>query len=133
MLGIEVGLFATPEERFEDAFDKTMWTLDRWRPLSSGPVLRSRVLTVYVIPRLSYVMQVDILPSSMVRRLHANFVNFIYQRDENVYVGTNNGLFVLSNLNGEIKYTRYGIADGVPDLETNLNSGFFDLEGNVME
>ncbi len=60
----------------------------------------------------------------------SNFVNFINQRDENVYVGKNNGLFVLSNLNGKIKYTRYGIADGVPDLETNLNSGFFDLEGN---
>jgi ligand-binding sensor domain-containing protein len=60
----------------------------------------------------------------------SNFINFINHRDKVLYVGTNNGLFVLSNLNGKIKYTRYGIGDGIPDLETNLNSGFFDLKGD---
>lgn len=60
----------------------------------------------------------------------SNFINFINHRDNSLYVGTNNGLFVLSNLNGKIKFTRYGIGDGIPDLETNLNSGFFDLKGD---
>tara|TARA_B110000879_G_scaffold138657_2_gene180824 strand:- start:1946 stop:4879 length:2934 start_codon:yes stop_codon:yes gene_type:complete len=60
----------------------------------------------------------------------SNFINFINHRDKVLYVGTNNGLFVVSNLNGKIQYTRYGIGDGIPDLETNLNSGFFDLKGD---
>lgn len=61
----------------------------------------------------------------------SNFINFINYREDKLYVGSNNGLFVLSNLNAsqpEIK--RYGLAEGLVNLETNLNSGFFDHEGN---
>lgn len=60
----------------------------------------------------------------------SNFINFINHRDKKLYVGTNNGLFVLKNLHKAVSYTRYGIGDGIPDLETNLNSGFFDNSGN---
>ncbi|MFT6244151.1 MAG: ligand-binding sensor domain-containing protein [Salibacteraceae bacterium] len=62
--------------------------------------------------------------------LGSNFINFINHRNKKLYVGTNNGLFVLSNLDGKVSSTRYGLGDGIPDLETNLNSGFFDLEGH---
>ena len=60
----------------------------------------------------------------------SNFINFLNYNKHELYVGTNNGLFVLSQLSGKIKSRRYGIGDGIPDLETNLNSGFFDNEEN---
>ncbi len=60
----------------------------------------------------------------------ANFINFLNYSDKQLYVGTNNGLFLLSNLSGKIVAKRYGIGDGIPDLETNLNSGFFDAKNN---
>jgi ligand-binding sensor domain-containing protein len=61
----------------------------------------------------------------------SNFINFINYRDGELYVGSNNGLFLLSNLDStEPKIKRFGISEGVVDLETNLNSGFFDRDGN---
>lgn len=60
----------------------------------------------------------------------ANCINFLDYRDGLLYVGTNNGLFLVSNLSGKLKIKRYGVSDGIPDLETNLNSSFFDNDGN---
>ena len=61
----------------------------------------------------------------------SNFIDFMNHRDGELYIGTNNGLFVVSNLNeSKLKVKRYGIWDGVVDLETNLNSGFFDKSGD---
>lgn len=57
----------------------------------------------------------------------SNFIDFMYVRDNQLYVGTNNGLFVLSDIQLESpKIERFGVQEGVLDLETNLNSGFFD-------
>tara|TARA_R110002072_G_scaffold303044_1_gene492074 strand:- start:23210 stop:26158 length:2949 start_codon:yes stop_codon:yes gene_type:complete len=57
----------------------------------------------------------------------SNFIDFMNYKNGKLFVGTNNGLFILSNLSlEEVDITRYGISDGVLDLETNLNSGFFD-------
>ncbi len=61
----------------------------------------------------------------------SNFINFLNFREGKMYVGTNNGLFVLTDLSSsEPKPTRYGISEGIIDLETNLNSSFFDVRGN---
>lgn len=61
----------------------------------------------------------------------SNFINFIDHKDGLLYVGSNNGVFVLSSLNkDQPKIKRYGLAEGIVNLETNLNSGFFDQEGN---
>ena len=61
----------------------------------------------------------------------SNFINFINYRDGKLYVGSNNGLFVLSNLDAKKpKIKRFGLAEGLVNLETNLNSGFFDHKGN---
>lgn len=61
----------------------------------------------------------------------SNFINFLDERDGKLYVGSNNGLFILSNLNSKLpKIKRYGLDDGIVDLETNLNSSFFDNKGN---
>lgn len=60
----------------------------------------------------------------------SNYVTFMNYRDGELYVGTNNGLFVLQSLDLETPVrTRYGIGDGLVELETNLNSGFFDNNG----
>ncbi len=61
----------------------------------------------------------------------SNYINFINYRDEKLYVGSNNGLFLLSNLNEQLpKIKRYGLGEGIVNLETNLNSSFFDRKGN---
>lgn len=60
----------------------------------------------------------------------SNYIDFLNHRNGEMYVGTNNGLFVLSELsNRKPKVERFGIHEGIVDLETNLNSGFFDSEG----
>lgn len=62
----------------------------------------------------------------------SNFIPFINHKDGRLFIGTNNGLFVASDLDKEkLKLERYGIRDGVIDLETNQNSGFFDNSGNL--
>ena len=61
----------------------------------------------------------------------SNFINFINYKDGKLYVGSNNGLFLLSNLDSrDPKIVRYGLSEGLVNLETNLNSGFFDHDGN---
>ena len=61
----------------------------------------------------------------------SNFINFLNVIDERLYVGSNNGLFIISNLDSEVpNIKRYGLDDGIVDLETNLNSSFFDNSGN---
>lgn len=62
----------------------------------------------------------------------SNFVNFINYATSKIYVGTNNGLYVLSDLekNENASKIRYGIEDGLVNLETNINSSFFDSYGN---
>ena len=61
----------------------------------------------------------------------SNFIDFMNHRDGSLYIGTNNGFFIISNLSKEkLAIKRYGIWDGVLDLETNQNSGFFDKSGH---
>lgn len=62
----------------------------------------------------------------------SNFINFLNYKSGKIYVGTNNGMYILTNLSAkEPTFTRYGISEGIVDLETNLNSSFFDREGNL--
>jgi ligand-binding sensor domain-containing protein/two-component sensor histidine kinase len=62
----------------------------------------------------------------------SNFINFLNFKEKEFFVGTNNGLYVLSHFNSskDFQLSHYGLANGVVDLETNLNSGFFDQAGN---
>lgn len=61
----------------------------------------------------------------------SNYIGFLNYRKGELFVGTNNGLFVLSELDQDLpKIERFGVREGIVDLETNLNSGFFDQEGN---
>ncbi len=62
----------------------------------------------------------------------SNFINFLNYANQQLYVGTNNGIFVLSDLdNKTISIVNYGIAEGVVDLETNMNSSFIDRNGRL--
>lgn len=61
----------------------------------------------------------------------SNYINFLNYHKGEMYVGTNNGLFILSDLDEQkVAVQRFGIGEGVVDLETNLNSGFFDRHDN---
>lgn len=59
----------------------------------------------------------------------ANVVNFMNYKDGELYVGTNNGLLIITTKGDEYKVRRFGPGDGIPDVETNLNSSFFDKDG----
>ena len=62
----------------------------------------------------------------------SNFINFINFHAGKLFVGTNNGLFILSNLKEQKPLvTNYGLADGLVNLETNINSSFIDNKGKL--
>ena len=62
----------------------------------------------------------------------SNFINFLVFANNQLYVGTNNGLFVLSSMEKkDPDIVKYGIGEGVVNLETNLNSGFADKKGHL--
>ncbi len=68
---------------------------------------------------------------SLLRDPASNFINFLNYRDGKLLAGTNNGLFVLSDLHKPTpSFERYGSGEGIIDLECNMNSGFHDLQGN---
>lgn len=59
----------------------------------------------------------------------SNLVNFLNYKNGELFIGTNNGLFVLKPNSKNKNLRRYGGGDGLIDLETNLNSSFFDKKG----
>lgn len=60
-----------------------------------------------------------------------NFINFLNTNRNILYVGTNNGIFEVDVSSSPFKVNRYGIGEGVVNLETNLNSSFVDGNGHV--
>lgn len=60
----------------------------------------------------------------------SNYINFINAHKGKLYVGTNNGLYVLDQLEKKEKpqITHFGIEEGVINLETNLNSSLIDQD-----
>lgn len=58
----------------------------------------------------------------------ANNVTFIKALHNELYVGTNDGLFIYNTVDD--KLVHYGINEGLIDLETNINSGYFDSNNN---
>ncbi len=62
----------------------------------------------------------------------SNFINFLIRKDQTLFVGTNNGLYMLKSLDKETPdVVKYGIGEGVVNLETNLNSSFIDKKGRL--
>lgn len=61
----------------------------------------------------------------------SNNIVFLNEKDGRIYAGTNNGLYVFSGkdifISKEVKH--FGLADGLVDLESNVNSSFFDKDG----
>ena len=58
----------------------------------------------------------------------SNFILFIQTYNNLVFIGTNNGLFILNSLTNELKH--FGKNEGIPDLESNVKSSFVDSKGN---
>ncbi len=64
----------------------------------------------------------------------SNFINFVNCNGDYLFVGTNNGLYTISRLTSDVTamdISYFGNGEGLVDLETNLNSDFFDSEGNL--
>jgi len=63
------------------------------------------------------------LPSS-------NLITFLESHGKELFIGTNNGLFVIEKLTeNSVFYSYFGEGEGLVDVETNLNSSFFDSKG----
>ena len=62
----------------------------------------------------------------------SNYINFLEFEKGRLFVGTNNGLFVFTKLDQEApEIINFGIAEGIVNLETNLNSAFVDRTGRL--
>ncbi len=63
----------------------------------------------------------------------SNFIMFLNSRNGLLIAGTNNGVFLIEgdDLVQERSVTHIGLMQGLVDLETNLNSSFFDNMGNL--
>lgn len=68
-------------------------------------------------------------PFDLERDRGSDYINFLQQKGDFVFVGTNNGLFLIKTDNLTVEY--YGINTGLVDLETNLNSAFIDSKNNL--
>ncbi len=73
-----------------------------------------------------------IAPCNFASSAASNFINFLVMSKRGLYIGTNNGLYLIRDLEHPKEgLLHLGIADGMNDLETNLNSGFEDRKGNL--
>lgn len=63
----------------------------------------------------------------------ANFVNFVRCTDKSIFIGTNHGLFsmTIEQRISDQKLERFGIEDGMINLESNINSSWFDQQENL--
>lgn len=67
-------------------------------------------------------------------RVDANNINFLHCSSSGyIYVGTNQGLFTAQVLEevSEMNFRQFGIADGLPGLECNLNAVYQNSEGEI--
>ena len=78
-----------------------------------------------------------IYSKGIVRRLFfssipsSNLITFLNFKGGKMFVGTNNGLYTIfynSKINSA-EVSHFGVDEGLVDIETNLNSGFFDKAG----
>jgi len=66
-------------------------------------------------------------PFSLGTSSGSKFINFLKCIDDNLFIGTNNGLFVVKISNEETTITgQFGLNSGLINLESNVNSCFFD-------
>lgn len=63
----------------------------------------------------------------------SNFINFINKTEDKIFVGTNNGLYVLYHLHkkSNVSMKHYGLEDGLINLESNINSSLVDRKGRL--
>lgn len=62
------------------------------------------------------------------------FINFIIRKGEKMFVGTNNGLFEMSNLTQDLssfETRHFAESSGLMSTETNINSAFFDKQNQL--
>lgn len=62
------------------------------------------------------------------------FINFIIRKERKMYVGTNNGVFLFSDLTDGLstyKIRHFAESSGLMSTETNINSAFFDDQGQL--
>jgi signal transduction histidine kinase len=60
----------------------------------------------------------------------SNFINFLNFSNHQLYVGTNNGVFVISAMEQpQMLVKNYGLAEGIVDLETNMNASYVAKNG----
>jgi ligand-binding sensor domain-containing protein len=63
----------------------------------------------------------------------SNYIYFLNGNGKALYVGTNNGLYVVSGLGAKemARSRHYGLEEGLVNLESNINSSFIDAAGRL--
>jgi ligand-binding sensor domain-containing protein len=63
----------------------------------------------------------------------SNYINFINCSANEVFVGTNNGLYLLTQIDqkDKVSISHFGLEDGLVSLELNINSSFIDSKGRL--
>ena len=120
----DMGLYYLVGKRFElvQGFNKTVFCLtkDENDVLFFGTEMGLFALENGRISQINYATE-----------LASNVINFLNYRKNELIIGTNNGIYILrgEHMVQEKSIVRVGLTDGLVDLETNLNSGFFDKKG----
>jgi ligand-binding sensor domain-containing protein len=71
----------------------------------------------------------NILPFKLGLEPASKFINFIDYKDFHLFVGTNNGIYSIE-IKNKNKVYHFGLDEGLINLETNINSSFFDSKGD---
>ncbi len=73
----------------------------------------------------------EIIRLDFARKIASNYINFLIPKGNDLVAGTNNGLVILRFVGLDFKILRLTKNHGLIDLETNINSAFFDLKDNL--
>jgi len=76
----------------------------------------------------------EIRPVVFSERSAERFINFILRRERKMYVGTNNGIFLFSDIAEDLsafKTRHFAESSGLMSTETNIKAAFFDKEGQL--
>lgn len=109
--------------------NKVSKTLDVEGGTNSLSVDRKNNLWIGTESGLYLLSKDTILQLPLDERSGAFYINFILNKNDFLYVGTNNGLYEVHIETLKVKH--FGISQGLVDLETNLNSASFDSNGNL--
>lgn len=125
-VGTDMGLFQlTKNNRFEliGQFNRTVYSLVK---TTSNRLFMGTEDGLYELSDDKKILRIRFSGD-----VASNYINFISADEDELLVGTNNGVYVIDTRKHERNAKRIGPSDGLIDPETNLNSSFIDKAGKL--